>query len=71
MLSAIQITTSSAICTMLDLLAAGRIPSRGVIRHEDIPLDVFLANRFGQVFAKEGRAGRAGEHHDLTEAVRP
>jgi saccharopine dehydrogenase-like NADP-dependent oxidoreductase len=68
MLSAIQITTSSAICTMLDLLAAGRIPSRGVIRHEDIPLDVFLTNRFGQVFAKEGRAG---EHHDLAEAVRP
>jgi saccharopine dehydrogenase-like NADP-dependent oxidoreductase len=67
MLSAIQITTSAAICTMLDLLAAGSIPSRGVIRHEDVPLDVFLANRFGQVFA---RTDKAGGHQDLAEAVR-
>jgi saccharopine dehydrogenase-like NADP-dependent oxidoreductase len=67
MLSAIQITTSSAICAVLDLLAAGRIPSHGVIRHEHVPLDVFLANRFGQVFA---RADRAGGHRDLAETVR-
>ncbi len=48
-LSAIQITTAAAICTVLDLLATGQLPQRGFVRQEDIPLKVFLENRFGQV----------------------
>src|ERR1700678_3578540 len=48
-LSAIQITTATAICTVLDLLATGQLPQSGFVRQEDIPLKVFLANRFGQV----------------------
>jgi saccharopine dehydrogenase-like NADP-dependent oxidoreductase len=51
-LSAIQITTAAAICTVLDLLAGGELPPSGFIRQEDIPLKVFLANRFGKVYAK-------------------
>jgi saccharopine dehydrogenase-like NADP-dependent oxidoreductase len=51
-LSAIQITTAAAICTVLDLLATGRLPQTGCIRQEDIPLKTFLENRFGQVYAK-------------------
>ena len=51
-LSAIQITTAAAICTVLDLLANGRLPQSGFVRQEDIPLPVFLENRFGQVYAK-------------------
>jgi len=51
-LSAIQITTAAAICTVLDLLAGGQLPPSGFIRQEDIPLKVFLANRFCQVYAK-------------------
>jgi saccharopine dehydrogenase-like NADP-dependent oxidoreductase len=51
-LSAIQITTAAAICTVLDLLANGQLPTKGFIRQEDIPLKVFLANRFGKVYAK-------------------
>jgi saccharopine dehydrogenase-like NADP-dependent oxidoreductase len=51
-LSAIQITTAAAICTVLDLLATGQLPHSGFVRQEDIPLKVFLENRFGQVFAK-------------------
>jgi len=51
-LSAIQITTAAAICTVLDLLASGQLPTKGLIRQEDIPLKVFLANRFGKVYAK-------------------
>jgi saccharopine dehydrogenase-like NADP-dependent oxidoreductase len=51
-LSAIQITTAAAICTVLDLLAGGELSTKGFIRQEDIPLKVFLANRFGQVYAK-------------------
>jgi saccharopine dehydrogenase-like NADP-dependent oxidoreductase len=50
-LSAIQITTGAAICTVLDLLATGQLPQSGFVRQEDIPLRAFLDNRFGQVFA--------------------
>jgi len=50
-LSAIQISTAAAICTVLDLLAAGQLPQRGFVRQEDIPLQAFLDNRFGQVYA--------------------
>ncbi|MFU0506053.1 saccharopine dehydrogenase family protein [Pseudaminobacter sp. NGMCC 1.201702] len=48
MLSAIQITTASGICAVLDMLAGGKLPSRGFVRQEDITLEAFLANRFGR-----------------------
>ena len=51
MLSAIQITTAAAICTVLDLLAAGSLPQKGFVRQEDISLQSFLENRFGRVYA--------------------
>jgi saccharopine dehydrogenase-like NADP-dependent oxidoreductase len=56
-LTAIQVTTAAAICTMLDLLATEKIPSRGFIRQEDVPLQVFLENRFGQVYARPNQPG--------------
>lgn len=48
--SAIQITTASGICTVLDLLAHGKLPTRGFVRQEDIRLPDFLANRFGRMY---------------------
>lgn len=48
--SAIQITTAASICAVLDLLAHGRIPTRGFIRQEQIALDEFLENRFGRYY---------------------
>lgn len=51
--SAIQITTAGAICAVLDMLADGKLPPQGFIRQEDIPLDDFLANRFGRFYAPE------------------
>ena len=53
MRSAIQITTASSLCAMLNLLAQGRLPATGFVRQEDVPLDEFLANRFGRVYAME------------------
>jgi saccharopine dehydrogenase-like NADP-dependent oxidoreductase len=50
MCSAIQITTASGICTMLDLLHEGRIPTSGFIRQEQVMLSDFLANRFGKYY---------------------
>lgn len=49
--SAIQLTTAAGICGALDLLATGKLPTRGLILQEDIPLDTFLANRFGAYYA--------------------
>lgn len=46
--SAIQITTASAICAMVDLLREGAIPNKGFVRQEQVPLADFLANRFGR-----------------------
>ncbi len=50
--SAIQLTTASALCAMLDLLREGRLPQRGFVRQEDVALETFLANRFGAVYAE-------------------
>jgi saccharopine dehydrogenase-like NADP-dependent oxidoreductase len=49
--SAIQITTASAACAVLDLLAKGELPQEGFVRQEDIALSDFLANRFGRAYA--------------------
>jgi len=54
--SAIQITTASGICAVLDMLASGALPAKGFIRQEDIALDAFLANRFGHNYAQAGAA---------------
>jgi saccharopine dehydrogenase-like NADP-dependent oxidoreductase len=54
--SAIQITTAAGICTVLDMLAAGTLPQTGFIRQEDIPLDAFLNNRFGQAYRHQAVA---------------
>lgn len=55
--SAIQITTSSGMCTAVDLHAQGKLPSQGFVRQEDVDFDVFLKNRFGK-------------HYDTTTSTR-
>jgi saccharopine dehydrogenase-like NADP-dependent oxidoreductase len=50
MWSAIQITTAAGLCAALDLHVAGRFPPGGLVKQEDVPLDEFLANRFGQYY---------------------
>ena len=37
---------------MFDLLATGQIRQRGFVRQEDVPLQTFLENRFGRVYAR-------------------
>src|SRR5690606_14685853 len=49
-MSAIQFTTAAGITTVLDLLGEGKLPARGFVRQEEIPLSDFLANRFGQAY---------------------
>ena len=50
--SAIQITTASGICAVLDMIAAGQLPTKGFVRQEQIYLRAFLANRFGAAYAQ-------------------
>jgi saccharopine dehydrogenase-like NADP-dependent oxidoreductase len=49
-MSAIQITTAGAICAELDLFREGVLPQSGFIRQEQVPLEAFLANRFGRLY---------------------
>ncbi|MBI1210395.1 MAG: NAD(P)H-binding protein [Alphaproteobacteria bacterium] len=51
LMSAIQITTASGICAMIDMLVAGQLPKKGFVRQEQADLKVFLANRFGKYYA--------------------
>ncbi len=53
MRSAIQITTAAGITGVLDLLATGRIREHGFVRQEEIALPLFLANRFGRLYAAD------------------
>lgn len=48
--SAIQITTAAGICTAVDLMRDGKLPTTGFVRQEDISLPDFLANRFGRYY---------------------
>jgi saccharopine dehydrogenase-like NADP-dependent oxidoreductase len=48
--SAIQITTAAGVCAVLDLHLAGRLPSRGLVRQEQVDFDDFLSNRFGKYY---------------------
>jgi saccharopine dehydrogenase-like NADP-dependent oxidoreductase len=59
--SAIQITTASALCAVVDLHAAGALAvKQGFARQEQVPLKEFLANRFGQAYAGAEHAGTNG-----------
>src|SRR5277367_292937 len=57
--SAIQITTASGICAVLDMLANGALRSVGFVRQEEIKLPAFLANRFGRFYALQAPAAAA------------
>jgi saccharopine dehydrogenase-like NADP-dependent oxidoreductase len=49
--SAIQLTTASAICAVVDLCATGKLAAKGFVKQEQIGLEDFLANRFGRIYA--------------------
>jgi saccharopine dehydrogenase-like NADP-dependent oxidoreductase len=49
--SAIQLTTASAVCAVVDLCAHGKLPAKGFVKQEQIGFGDFIANRFGRVYA--------------------
>lgn len=57
--SAIQITTASGMCAVVDLHREGRLPRQGFVKQEHVDLPTFLANRFGANYT--ARAQGVGE----------
>jgi saccharopine dehydrogenase-like NADP-dependent oxidoreductase len=51
LLSAIQLTTASGICAMVDMLIQSKLPQHGLVRQEQASLADFTANRFGRFYA--------------------
>jgi saccharopine dehydrogenase-like NADP-dependent oxidoreductase len=51
--SAIQITTAAGICAVLDLHVAGKLRPRGLAKQEDVTMEAFLGNRFGQYYESQ------------------
>jgi len=48
--SAIQITTASSLCAVLDMHGSGSLPTKGFVSQDQVALPAFLANRFGKVY---------------------
>jgi saccharopine dehydrogenase-like NADP-dependent oxidoreductase len=53
--SAIQVTTAAGVCAMVDLMRENGLGLKGFVRQEDVPLDKFMANRFGRYYAERRR----------------
>jgi saccharopine dehydrogenase-like NADP-dependent oxidoreductase len=49
--SAIQRTTASGVCSVLDMYINGKIKSEGFIKQESISWDDFIDNKFGKVYS--------------------
>lgn len=52
--SAIQLVTSAGVCAVLDMFFNGDLPSRGFVKQEQVNLEIFLNNRFGQYYDVKG-----------------
>jgi saccharopine dehydrogenase-like NADP-dependent oxidoreductase len=61
--SAIQITTAASLCAVLDLHREARLPRRGFVRQEQVPLEAFIANRFGQCYDVTHEGMKPGASH--------
>ncbi len=46
--SAIQITTAAGVCALVDMYCSGHLTGTGLVRQEQVSLNDFLNNRFGQ-----------------------
>lgn len=49
---AISWTTAASIASVVEMVAAGTLPSRGFIKQEEIPFDKFLATQNGGIYRK-------------------
>lgn len=66
--SAIQITTAAGVCAVLDMHAKGKIAGQGMVRQEQVELEDFLNNRFGQHYKGSNIYSRYMGLGDFSEA---
>lgn len=52
---AISWTTAASVCAVVELVASGKLPSKGFIKQEEIALDDFFATHCGAYYATGGR----------------
>ncbi len=54
---AIQITTASGVCGVMDLMRMGKLPSAGFVRQEQVALSDFMATEFGSNYGRGAVTG--------------
>jgi saccharopine dehydrogenase-like NADP-dependent oxidoreductase len=65
--SAIQITTAAGVCAVVDLHSQEKLTGRGLARQEQVDLDAFLGNRFGQYYRGSNLYSRFMGANDFSE----
>ncbi|WP_086925519.1 saccharopine dehydrogenase family protein [Variovorax sp. JS1663] len=63
--TAIELATAAGVVGVFELLRNGRLPARGFVGQEQVPLEAFLATRVGRCYAALGEstaAAPAGPH---------
>ncbi|MBC20109.1 MAG: saccharopine dehydrogenase [Planctomycetaceae bacterium] len=63
--SGIQITTAAGVCAVLDLFTAGKLPSQGFLRQEQVRFEDFMDNRFGKLYVSDISAASNAHNHSL------
>ncbi len=51
--TAISWTTSSSVVAVIEMVRAGKLPNKGFLKQESIPLEGFLSTKTGALFVKE------------------
>lgn len=52
--TAIAWTTSASVVAVIEMVRDGKLPAKGFLKQEDIPLDAFLETRTGRLFGTTG-----------------
>jgi saccharopine dehydrogenase-like NADP-dependent oxidoreductase len=65
--SAIQMSTASALCVVLDLVMNQQVAHEGFLRQEEIPLELFLASPMATVYAESTR--RTDDGHATAASI--
>jgi saccharopine dehydrogenase (NAD+, L-lysine-forming) len=58
---AIAWTTASSVSAVIEMVSTGKLPQKGFLRQESVPLEAFLATENGRRYATYGRRRELGE----------
>lgn len=69
MRTAIAWTTAGSVGAVIELVRSGALPRHGFLKQESVPLESFLATRFGRLYSEGHRRGRPAS--DATQISTP